>query len=423
MSAYTNACPPDDCGPCGTLPPGFVRLRYFFGKRLGVADFVDEQRYHAGKLRFHNQRLHGAGVLCGLGVDVLVVNETVLRVGKGAALDACGREIIVGYDQCIDVDAWYARMRAEQLADDPTWTPTLDGELLRLCVALRFRECPAGIEPAPRDPCACDASGSDYGRMREEFELELLAHAEADAHRAPPIAPPRPGLDLALSRAVGGGDLTERLRTLLAAGCSEAEPGGWLMLACFGARLDAAREKVTELVEVEGVATMLYSSALLEEMLAREMAATLEAGAWAAGAPEVDAVRFALGDPAAPATIDQVDRIQLALTGPVVEATALGASYELRRLTTQWTAPAAAAAVGYDPGSATSPPVITVAPPAGFFVAPGNYRLAVVGSPDEPIVDDRMRPLRPLRPSFQFRIIDNAGTLTLAPAPYAEDAP
>ena len=69
MSAYSSDCASiDPCGPCGTLPAGFVRLRYFFGKRMGVTDFVDEQRYHSGKLRFHNQRLHGAGVLCGLGV-------------------------------------------------------------------------------------------------------------------------------------------------------------------------------------------------------------------------------------------------------------------------------------------------------------------------------------------------------------------
>ena len=66
MSVYNTNCPPIDCGPCGTLPSGFVRLRYFYGKRLGVSDLLAEQRYHAGKMRFHNQRLHGTGVLCGL---------------------------------------------------------------------------------------------------------------------------------------------------------------------------------------------------------------------------------------------------------------------------------------------------------------------------------------------------------------------
>src|SRR5690349_17048493 len=292
MSAYTNDCPPVDCGPCGTLPPGFVRLRYFYGKRLGVVDFLDEQRYHAGKLRFHNQRLHGAGVLCGLGASIFQTGETVLRIGKGAALDECGREIVVGYDQCIDVDAWYVRWRAEKLADDPAWTPPLDGDILRLCVVIRFRECPSGIEPAPRDPCACDATGNDYGRVREEFELDLVVHEDAAAHLAPAIAPPRPGLDVALARAVGGGDLAERLRVLLHAGCAEAEPDGWLVLACFGAKLDAAREHVEEIVELETVATMLYSAALIEELIAQDMAATLEAGAWVASGPQVDALAF-----------------------------------------------------------------------------------------------------------------------------------
>ena len=105
MSAY-HECPPfDPCGPCGTLPGGFVRLRFFYGKRMGVADFVDEQRYHAGKMRFHNQRLHGAGLLCGLAVARMSPTELFLRVGKGAAIDTCGREIVVGHDQCIDLDA------------------------------------------------------------------------------------------------------------------------------------------------------------------------------------------------------------------------------------------------------------------------------------------------------------------------------
>jgi len=390
-----------------------VRLRYFYGKRLGVVDFIDEQRYHAGKLRFHNQRLHGAGVLCGLGAALFAPGETVLRIGKGAAIDACGREIVVGYDQCIDVDAWYARWRDERLADDPSWTPPVDGDLLRLCVALRFRECPAGVEPAPRDPCACDATGSDYGRVREEFELDLLVHDQAAGHLAPPLAPPRGDLDLALGRAIGGGDLSARVRELLLAGCADAEPGGWLILACFAAELDADRERVVALSEIEPVAAALYSSALISELLAREMAAGLEAGAWAAGAPQVSGLELAPGTPD--------DQLRITLTGPVVEPTALAAAYELRQLdpAAGWQAPAGALAVGYS----ASPPAITVAVASGFFAPGGLYRLSVAPAPAEPIVDPEMRPLLPLRPSFHFRVVDDGGALALAPAPYAEATP
>ena len=412
MSVYNHACPPVDCGPCGTLPPGFVRLRYFYGKRLGVVDFLDEQRYHAGKLRFHNQRLHGAGVLCGLATDLFAAGETVLRITKGAALDGCGREVIVGYDQCIDVDAWYVRWRAEMLADDPAWTPPVDGDLLRLCVTLRFRECPSGIEPAPRDPCACDASGSDYGRVREEFELELAVHEDATAHVAPPIAPPRPGLDLALGRAVGGGDLAERLRALLHAGCADADPDGRLVLACFAARLDAAREHVTALEAIESVAAMLYSSALLEVLVGRALGPTLEAGAWAAGAPEVDVLTVEPGDGTAAA------RITIALTGPVLQATAENAAYRLRELTTTWIDRGAPTSVTY----ADSPsPAITLEYAAGALPV-GRYRLSIAGG-DEPIVDDQMRALVPLRPSFHFRVIDDGGVLVQADPPYAEASP
>lgn len=413
MSASPHLCPPDDCRPCGALPSGFTRLRYFYGKRLGVIDFLDEQRYHAGKLRFHNQRLHGAGVMCGLGASLFAPGETVLRIGKGAALDECGREVVVGYDQCIDVAAWYARWRAEQLADDPSWVPPLDGGVLRLCTALRFRECPSSPEPAPRDPCACDATGSDYGRVREEFELKLLAHGDAQVHIPPALSPPRPGLDRALARAVGGADLTARLRGLLITGCAELEPDSWLVLACFDATLDAGLEKVVSITAPAAAATMLYSTALLEELLARELGATLEAGAWAAGAPEIAGLAFTPGVTA--------DRVEVALTGPLVEATALAATYELRALdpSTGWSAPTGVTTVAY----VAAPPALHIAIDPGFFVDKGLYRLTITAPIGEPIVDASLRPLRPLRPSFHFQIRDIAGALTLAPAPYAAEAP
>src|SRR5207249_2616313 len=102
---------------CLVPPAEFVRLRYFFGQRLGVVDLADEQSYLVGKQRFHNLRAHGTGVLCGLRAERYVFPQgslatdptTLLRVHRGAALDGCGREIIVGWDQCIDVAAWYAQ--------------------------------------------------------------------------------------------------------------------------------------------------------------------------------------------------------------------------------------------------------------------------------------------------------------------------
>ena len=204
MSAYTTDCPPfDACGPCGTLPSGFVRLRYFFGKRMGVADFVDEQRYHTSKHRFHNQRLHGAGVLCGLGVARQEPTEVMLRVGKGAAVDACGREIVVGYDQCIDLDAWLRRELAERGAIDATWPDSARDPAggLPLVVLIRYRDCATAPEPAPRDPCSCDAAGCDFGRVREEFELRIVTARDPEATVVMPLTPPRAAVDRVVGRA------------------------------------------------------------------------------------------------------------------------------------------------------------------------------------------------------------------------------
>lgn len=177
----TNTTDPCACdAACLALPAEFVRLRYFFGQRLGVVDLADEQSYLVGKQRFHNMRLHGAGVLCGLDAERYVFPQgadpakptTLLRVSCGAALDACGREIVVGWDQCIDVAAWYAQ--------HPNAHPALPAPPgLTLWVTLCYRECPSDLAPAPRDPCGCDAGGCEFARIREGFQLKLITDEEA----------------------------------------------------------------------------------------------------------------------------------------------------------------------------------------------------------------------------------------------------
>ena len=103
---------------CSCAPFEFVRPRFYYGQRLGALDFSDWLWYHAGKQRFHNLHAHGVGVLCGLLTQRYEIPQedttTVLKVTKGAALDSCGREVIVSVDQCIDVGAWYL-----QHHDDP----------------------------------------------------------------------------------------------------------------------------------------------------------------------------------------------------------------------------------------------------------------------------------------------------------------
>ena len=69
------------------------RNRYYQGRLLTAADFEAEQAYHREKNRLDNRLLHGAGVICGLGVSV-DGGETIV-VSSGAALDYDGNEIIV----------------------------------------------------------------------------------------------------------------------------------------------------------------------------------------------------------------------------------------------------------------------------------------------------------------------------------------
>lgn len=427
MSAYTSDCPPlDACGPCGTLPPGFVRLRYFFGKRMGVTDFVDEQRYHASKQRFHNQRLHGAGVLCGLGVTRQDATDVILRVGKGAAVDACGREIVVGYDQCIDLGAWFQRELEERRDTDETWPKSaLDPKGgLPLIVALRYRDCAAGPEPAPRDPCACDAAGCDFGRVREEFELALFTADEPEVAGTLELAASRAEIEHALGHAVGGGALARGLAAAATAACPEPDADGWLRLSSFTATLSTsgAEQRLTNLGTITGRASLLAQSALLQDLLVRELGAQLEAGALNDG-PE--AVAISLQAELLPSTMHA---ITIQLSGPLIGETVPKGAFTLSRLvptgaSAGWTA--IDCATKYAPPTATAPPRLLVlvnnAAPAPL-VRGGLYRLAIDPKevpPATPMVDEKMRPFRPLRGVFQFALELRGTALAVVGAPYA----
>ncbi len=403
MTAYNQNCPPVECGPCGTLPSGFVRLRYFYGKRLAVADFIDEQRYHTGKLRFHNQRLHGSGVLCGLRTDLFSTDPadaTILRVHRGAAVDGCGREVIVGWDQCLDVDAWLGR----KLQAVPDFLVTATNpqlpDQLPLCVVVRYRECPASPEAAPRDACGCDTAGCDYGRVREEFELDLIA--KPDTMVTPAIFPARDQLVPALGAAPSAAAVVDQIAKLASTACPAPDGDGWIELACFVATLgDAVGTDRRHVVAVTGIVqaeTILYETALLQELLVRELAATMEGGSLADG-PQVTSVT--LDSPTAPTAI------VVNLSAPVLASTVPADPFALHPFSAAggWAAP---------PGVTTvldaSGRVFTITPPAGTLADAAIFRLASTVAAETPMVDTSMRPLRPLRFSFHFQVVKDASS-------------
>jgi hypothetical protein len=424
MSAYSSDCASiDPCGPCGTLPAGFVRLRYFFGKRMGVADFVDEQRYHSGKLRFHNQRLHGAGVLCGLGVARQDPTLVLLRVGKGAAVDACGREIVVGYDQCIDLDAWFQRELEDRRATDSTWPQSaLDASgNLPLVVVLRYRDCVGGPEPAPRDPCGCDAAGCDFGRVREEFELAVLPANDPAASPGLPLTPPRDAVDRAVGGALGATTLLRGLADAATAGCPVADADTWLVLGTVTATLTTSGTEihVTDVSTPVGAATLLAETALLQDLLAREIGAELDAGALVDG-PEIAKLSLVRDGTTSNYWLT------LELTSDVIAETIPSAAFTLTKLATSGSPAWSAAAVttDYVPSTTTTRALIRVRVDntAGYLEKGRLYRLALDPaqvSAAMPIVDDKLRVLRPVRASLHFGIDQPGADLQLVPPPYA----
>lgn len=421
--AGCGCCAPEaDC--CSAIPAEFARLRYYYGQRLGVVDLSDEQAYHAGKMRMHNRLLHGAGVVCGLRVDRFVFPQsappntptTVLRVHRGAAIDDCGREILVGADQCIDVNAWFQVHRAKPAMRD--WE--LPGRF-RLCVGLRFRECPSDPAPAPRDPCGCDGGGCEFGRVREGFQLELLAeadHALCYVERTPNLA----GLEKAIAGLAGPGELLapspevvlRAIHRVVAAPCADPPHDAWLCLACLQIDIDE-NGVVTDVVEVDNESDRrsLLPTFILQEGLLNQLGQGYGGGV-RSGGPWISKTEFTgLGLNAG----EMVLSVSLGSHGPSQTSTPLAeGSFHLDHVqvrefdataTPAWT-PVPGTKAKYD--GTSDPPVIRVDLGSSLKVD-GRYRLVVVSPVEEPVVDERMRPLGPRPFVLEFRLVDDNGTL------------
>jgi hypothetical protein len=402
-------------GTCGCLPAEFTRLRYAYGLRLGAVELSDEQTYLVGKHRFHNARSHGSGVLCGLKVEQFRFSSaatatTVLRVTRGAALDDCGREVIVPVDQCIDVNAWFLKYSAAlKLPANTTTVP--------MRVAVRYRECPGDPAPVPRDPCGCDAGACAYTRVHEGFELRLFAGTLPDcpddvfpdtarllqSGGTDSVAPP-PGKALKGATDASGSDptalgvahLNRELDRLTAAPCPVGK-NEWICLADFNATLDSTGVTVTSISEPENDIPgrhVLLSTAALQTMLVGMMGACL-ANATASTATVNLAVNLLTDSGSvtalAPGTFSATYLKLFQLAGNAwndVTPTAAN-SITLSADTTQISVHASG-------------------------LSAGPYRLSLISPEANPIVDTLMRPLRPMSFSASLQLgTDANGNLTL----------
>jgi len=166
---HGNGCCCESC----TITP-FTRNNFFTCKLLLERDFTDEQQYFRDKIRHHNQRLHGTGVVCGLRI-VQHPNPDCrtrfVRLTPGTAIDCCGNEILVAAEEDIEL----ASLPGVG-ALDPN-----DEKFHELQICLRFREC--GIEPVPvlYDKCGCDDDRCLPNRILESFEVDVIVDPPATA--------------------------------------------------------------------------------------------------------------------------------------------------------------------------------------------------------------------------------------------------
>jgi hypothetical protein len=410
------------CGCCGTpdcctLPPEFVRVRYYFGQRMGVMELSDEAAYHAGKHAFHNARLHGAGVLCGLRAErfaaVAGAQTTILRVIRGAAIDACGREIIVGVDQCIDVAAWFAKNKSRPELSG--WTA---GATPTLTVCLRYRECPSDPSPAPRDPCACDTGGCEYGRVREGFELTLLTDSEKD--KCLDVSFPATAALIDAMEKSGGGDdsgLVREIDTLVAADCPKPAEGACLCLASFTVTLDATPVPI-DISDPDNTIPerkSLLSTSALQSMLFELSSAGMDAGLVGPG-PSIGPMSYTptgsnVGSLFLPVTLAQGGSPPAPV--PLVPATFDPARVKVKRLDLPggWVDIAPLNAV-YQPGP---PSQFQIDLPAGL-VTGNRYRLGIDPAFETPIVDELARSLQPRHFARLFAFVPDGPNLKLDPA-------
>src|SRR3954469_11926868 len=146
-----------NCGCTGGCPAcefgSFTRNAYWTGKLLLARDFVDEQRYVVDKLRNHNQKLHGTGVVCGLKVvphETEACRDRFVYVEPGIAIDCCGHDINVRELTCVDL---WANPTIKELRDKKAAGTDTGQHTLQICV--RYRECETEPVPVLYDECGC----------------------------------------------------------------------------------------------------------------------------------------------------------------------------------------------------------------------------------------------------------------------------
>lgn len=175
------------CGPAAKCNSGkFKRVNFFHGMLLTEEDFVDEQTYLREKLKLHN-RLHGAGVVWGLGLEKdcveisskgAVEKITKVFIGGGLALDCAGNEIIVCEKYLVPLDEKIKNLRrfGKLIPIEECQPPTYKGP--RLYIGISYCECKSQPTEQYTSECPDDKLRPQYSRVREGFDVQVFTAEE-----------------------------------------------------------------------------------------------------------------------------------------------------------------------------------------------------------------------------------------------------
>jgi hypothetical protein len=166
MSCNHEAGAAAGCIVCDFEP--FVKNNYFTGKMMGAAEFIAETHFHQEKMRLHQARLHGWGVVCGLNLlqhTSVECRSRYVRLEPGSAVDCCGHDILVAEEELVDLLSF--KKVAALSKENPAWLHTL-------AVCIRFAECATENVPVLYDDCGCDDNGCAPNRILESYEFEVL---------------------------------------------------------------------------------------------------------------------------------------------------------------------------------------------------------------------------------------------------------
>jgi hypothetical protein len=149
----------------------FSRNHYWNGKLLVERDFRDEQAYYMEKMRHHEQRLHGWGVVCGLNViPHAKCPDRYVVITPGTAIDCCGHEIVVTHEENVDITAFE---EVSKLFDERRANGSGNNAAHTLQICIRYHECPTEEIPKLYDDCGCDDTQCAPNRILESFEIEV----------------------------------------------------------------------------------------------------------------------------------------------------------------------------------------------------------------------------------------------------------